>query len=146
MDVGLTARGRIAEVDKGEFISAQAFLQINTAAAEGLYDAVRRVGEFSGQETVWDLYCGAGSIALSLAPHVRQVVSGGRVVKSGYRNPFVDPIALQAERLLAEGALTGSELEALEAAVRERRSRGAEERRSGGVGERRSREAPCLSC
>ncbi len=34
------------------------------------------------------------------SPRVRQVVSGGRVVKSGYRNPLVDPIALQAERLL----------------------------------------------
>ncbi|MFN8598408.1 MAG: glycoside hydrolase family 2 TIM barrel-domain containing protein [Anaerolineae bacterium] len=34
------------------------------------------------------------------SPHVRQVVSGGRVVKSGYRNPFIDPVALNAERLL----------------------------------------------
>jgi 23S rRNA (uracil1939-C5)-methyltransferase len=55
-------------------ISPNSFLQINTGAAEGLYGAIRRLGEFSGQETVWDLYCGAGSIALSLAPHVRRVV------------------------------------------------------------------------
>ena len=34
------------------------------------------------------------------SPHVRQVISGGKVVKSGYRNPLTDPIALQAERLL----------------------------------------------
>jgi endo-1,4-beta-mannosidase len=34
------------------------------------------------------------------SPHVRQVISGGAVVKSGYRNPFADRIALQAERLL----------------------------------------------
>ena len=33
-------------------------------------------------------------------PHVRQLVSGGRVVNSGYRNPFTDPVALSAERLL----------------------------------------------
>ncbi len=33
-------------------------------------------------------------------PGARQVVSGGRVVKSGYRNPFTDPIARQAERRL----------------------------------------------
>ncbi len=30
----------------------------------------------------------------------RQVVSAGHVVKSGYRNPFSDPVALSAERLL----------------------------------------------
>ncbi|HZY43999.1 MAG TPA: beta-galactosidase [Anaerolineae bacterium] len=33
-------------------------------------------------------------------PQARQVVSRGRVTSSGYRNPFTDPIALQAERLL----------------------------------------------
>jgi endo-1,4-beta-mannosidase len=36
------------------------------------------------------------------SPHVRQVISGGKVVKSGYRNPITDPIALQAERLLLQ--------------------------------------------
>ena len=55
-------------------ISANSFLQTNTAAAEGLYNAISRLGEFSGDETVWDLYCGAGSIALHLASQVRRVV------------------------------------------------------------------------
>jgi 23S rRNA (uracil1939-C5)-methyltransferase len=55
-------------------VSANSFLQTNTAAAEGLYDAISRLGEFSGEETVWDLYCGAGSIALRLASQVRRVV------------------------------------------------------------------------
>ncbi len=32
--------------------------------------------------------------------HVRQVVSGQKVVQGGYRNPFHDPTALAAERLL----------------------------------------------
>ncbi len=36
------------------------------------------------------------------SPHVRQVVSGGRVVNSTYRNMFHDPEALAAERLLVE--------------------------------------------
>jgi endo-1,4-beta-mannosidase len=35
-------------------------------------------------------------------PAVRQVVSGGRVVAQGYRNPFHDPVALSAERLLID--------------------------------------------
>jgi 23S rRNA (uracil1939-C5)-methyltransferase len=55
-------------------ISANSFFQTNTAAAEGLYAAISRLGEFSGRETVWDLYCGAGSIGLSLASQVRRVV------------------------------------------------------------------------
>jgi 23S rRNA (uracil1939-C5)-methyltransferase len=55
-------------------ISADSFLQTNTAAAEGLYNAVSRLGGFRGDETVWDLYCGAGSIALRLASEVRRVV------------------------------------------------------------------------
>jgi len=33
-------------------------------------------------------------------PSKRQVVSQGRVVRKGYRNPYHDPVALQAERLL----------------------------------------------
>lgn len=36
------------------------------------------------------------------SPHVRQVVSGGKVVDSAYRNMFHDPVALSAERLLIE--------------------------------------------
>ena len=55
-------------------ISANSFLQTNTAAAENLYQAVSRLGEFTGKETVWDLYCGAGSIALYLAAHAQRVV------------------------------------------------------------------------
>ena len=55
-------------------ISPHSFFQINTMATEGLYGAISRLGEFSGRETVWDLYCGAGSIALSLASQVGRVV------------------------------------------------------------------------
>ncbi|MDD5641267.1 MAG: 23S rRNA (uracil(1939)-C(5))-methyltransferase RlmD [Syntrophales bacterium] len=55
-------------------ISPQAFLQTNTAAAAELYEAISRLGGFTGKETAWDLYCGAGSIALSLAARVRRVV------------------------------------------------------------------------
>jgi endo-1,4-beta-mannosidase len=35
-----------------------------------------------------------------MLPHVRQVVSGGRVVNTGYRNPYSDPMALAAAELL----------------------------------------------
>ena len=55
-------------------ISAHSFLQPNTLAAEGLYQAIDSLGEFSGTEHVWDLYCGAGSIGLFVAPRVQRVV------------------------------------------------------------------------
>lgn len=55
-------------------VSPESFLQPNTEAAELLYEALRERGEFTGQDTVWDLYCGAGGIALALAPHAGQVV------------------------------------------------------------------------
>lgn len=35
-----------------------------------------------------------------LPPRVRQLVSGGRVVDSGYRNPYTDPLTLAAAELL----------------------------------------------
>jgi 23S rRNA (uracil1939-C5)-methyltransferase len=55
-------------------VSPESFLQPNPEAAELLYEAIRERGEFTGREVVWDLYCGAGGIALALAPRVRQVV------------------------------------------------------------------------
>lgn len=55
-------------------ISPDSFLQPNTEAAELLYGAIRERGELTGREVVWDLYCGAGGIALALAPQARQVV------------------------------------------------------------------------
>ena len=70
-------------------ISAHSFLQTNTAAAEGLYAAISRLGEFTGRETVWDLYCGAGSIALSLASQVRRVV-GFELVPEAVNDAYIN--------------------------------------------------------
>ena len=36
------------------------------------------------------------------SPHVRQVISRGQIVDSGYRNPFHDPVARSAARLLLQ--------------------------------------------
>jgi len=44
-----------------------AFLQTNTHMAERLYELARRAAALSGGETVYDLYCGIGTIGLSLA-------------------------------------------------------------------------------
>jgi 23S rRNA (uracil1939-C5)-methyltransferase len=48
-------------------VSPNAFLQTNTAMAERLYGLAREYAGLTGGETVWDLYCGIGSIGLTLA-------------------------------------------------------------------------------
>jgi 23S rRNA (uracil1939-C5)-methyltransferase len=48
-------------------IRPNAFLQTNTAMAEKLYVLARAAAQLTGKETVWDLYCGIGTIGLSLA-------------------------------------------------------------------------------
>ena len=68
-------------------ISAQSFFQTNPSAVEGLYEAVRRMGEFTGKEVVWDLYCGTGSIAIFIASDVRRV-TGIEVVEEAVRDAY----------------------------------------------------------
>ena len=48
-------------------VRPNAFLQTNTRMAERLYELVRREAALTGTETVYDLYCGIGTIGLSLA-------------------------------------------------------------------------------
>jgi 23S rRNA (uracil1939-C5)-methyltransferase len=48
-------------------IRPNAFLQTNTVMAEKLYALARDAAQLTGKETVWDLYCGIGTIGLSLA-------------------------------------------------------------------------------
>jgi 23S rRNA (uracil1939-C5)-methyltransferase len=55
-------------------ISATSFFQTNPRQAEAMYRQVRDWCGLSGQECVYDLYTGTGSIALFLAPHAGKVV------------------------------------------------------------------------
>ena len=48
-------------------IRPNAFLQTNTAMAERIYELAREAAAVQRDETVYDLYCGTGTIALSLA-------------------------------------------------------------------------------
>jgi 23S rRNA (uracil1939-C5)-methyltransferase len=48
-------------------VRPNAFLQTNTAMAEKLYALAREAAQLQGGETVWDLYCGIGTIGLSMA-------------------------------------------------------------------------------
>jgi 23S rRNA (uracil1939-C5)-methyltransferase len=48
-------------------VRPNAFLQTNTGMAERLYEMVREEAALTGTETVYDLYCGIGTIGLALA-------------------------------------------------------------------------------
>jgi len=55
-------------------ISANSFFQTNTRQAERLYDTVIRLANFSGEEMVYDLYSGTGTISIAISQRVRQVL------------------------------------------------------------------------
>jgi 23S rRNA (uracil1939-C5)-methyltransferase len=54
-------------------ISAEAFFQTNTEMAEVLYGVAAEGAALEGWERVYDLYCGIGSIGLSLAPRAGEL-------------------------------------------------------------------------
>lgn len=55
-------------------ISPGSFYQVNHDTAELLYETAASLGEFSGKETVLDLYCGIGTIGLSVADKVGEII------------------------------------------------------------------------
>jgi len=54
-------------------VRPNAFLQTNTEMAETLYTLARDEAGLTGSETVYDLYCGTGTIGLALARSARSV-------------------------------------------------------------------------
>jgi 23S rRNA (uracil1939-C5)-methyltransferase len=48
-------------------VRPNAFLQTNTAMAEQLYGLAREFAQLTGEESVYDLYCGIGTIGLTMA-------------------------------------------------------------------------------
>ncbi len=66
-------------------ISPASFFQTNSFMAEKLYAVIRQLAAPDRSETVWDLYCGTGSIALVLAPLAKKVL-GFEVVPAAVRD------------------------------------------------------------
>lgn len=54
-------------------ISPHSFFQVNPQGTEAIYGKVRQFANLQGSETVFDLYCGTGTIALSLAGSAKEV-------------------------------------------------------------------------
>ena len=54
-------------------ISPQSFYQVNPEQTEKLYSLALQYAGLTGKETVWDLYCGIGTISLFLAQRAGKV-------------------------------------------------------------------------
>ncbi|MEK6645469.1 MAG: 23S rRNA (uracil(1939)-C(5))-methyltransferase RlmD [Candidatus Firestonebacteria bacterium] len=66
-------------------ISPNSFFQVNTDAALNLYKVIVNILEFSGKETVLDLYSGIGSIALFVSKYALKVIG-----VEGDKNAVID--------------------------------------------------------
>ena len=66
-------------------ISASSFYQVNSQQTEVLYNKVLDYAGLAGDELVFDLYCGVGTIAVFLARHVRKIY-GVEVTREAVQN------------------------------------------------------------
>jgi 23S rRNA (uracil1939-C5)-methyltransferase len=55
-------------------IGPKSFFQTNTAQAENLYQVTRNFAELTGTETVYDLYCGTGSIGIFCSAKAKKII------------------------------------------------------------------------
>ncbi len=70
-------------------ISPLSFFQVNPTQTEKLYGKVLEYAKLTGKETVWDLYCGIGSISLFLARSAKKVM-GVEIVPEAVRDAEIN--------------------------------------------------------
>ena len=66
-------------------ISPVSFYQVNPVQTEKLYGLALEYADLHGEETVWDLYCGIGTISLFLAQKAKQVY-GVEIIQQAIEN------------------------------------------------------------
>lgn len=99
-------------------LSPLSFYQVNTAQAERLYGIAGEFAALTGSEDVLDLYCGAGTIGLSVAGRAKHV-TGAEIIPQAVENAklnarengienadFICADAGQAAKLLCESGRT----------------------------------------
>ena len=104
-------------------ISAGAFYQVNRNACELLYGIAKEKAMLTGSETLLDLYCGIGTIGLSMAKDAKEII-GIEIVdeavkcatenasRNGIENAyFYCGDASDAEKLLTNAELAHGEIE-----------------------------------
>ena len=66
-------------------LSVPSFYQVNRAQAERMYGKAIEFAALTGEETVLDLYCGAGTITLAMAKHTKRTV-GAEIIPEAVEN------------------------------------------------------------
>jgi 23S rRNA (uracil1939-C5)-methyltransferase len=76
-------------------VSPEAFFQTNTEMAERLYEVAAEFAQLRGHERVFDLYCGIGTIGLTLAARARELIGVeivGRAVADAIENARLNDV------------------------------------------------------
>ncbi len=70
---------------KNFFVSPMSFFQVNSSQVQNLYDKAKEYADIQETDTVFDLYCGVGSIGIYLADHAKKLI-GVEWVESAVEN------------------------------------------------------------
>jgi 23S rRNA (uracil1939-C5)-methyltransferase len=120
-DTDLIAGVETIEERIGELIlaiSAEAFFQTNTEMAEQLYELAGTACQLQGWERVFDLFCGTGTIGLSVAGHAGHVY-GLEIVERA----VADAIANAARNEIANASFFAGDVRLAMSELRERAGR-----------------------
>ncbi|HMP92275.1 MAG TPA: 23S rRNA (uracil(1939)-C(5))-methyltransferase RlmD [Phnomibacter sp.] len=80
----------VEKLEDFEFIiSPKSFFQTNTRQAEKLYQVARNFAELDGTQTVYDLYCGTGSIGIFVSRQAHKVI-GVEVVEDAVKDARIN--------------------------------------------------------
>ncbi len=85
------------KLENFEFIiSPKSFFQTNTKQAEKLYSITRDFAQLTGNEIVYDLYCGTGSIGIFVSPGAKKIIGVELIedaIEDAKKNAEVNKIA-----------------------------------------------------
>ena len=91
----------IERLEEFEFkIGPTSFFQTNTRQGEQLYKVAREFAELGGNETVYDLYCGTGSIGIFLSKKAKKIIGVEMIeaaVKDAKENAGLNNLSLSTE-------------------------------------------------
>ncbi len=89
-------------------ISPEGFFQTNTTMAERLYELAAEYADLQGWERLFDLYCGSGSLGLTMASRAGELI-GVEIVEESITDAATNALAndIRSARFLASDARTG---------------------------------------
>jgi 23S rRNA (uracil1939-C5)-methyltransferase len=91
----------IERLEDFEFkIGPTSFFQTNTRQGEQLYKVAREFAELTGNETVYDLYCGTGSIGIFLSRKAKKIIGVEMIeaaVEDAKENAALNNLSLSTE-------------------------------------------------